>query len=221
MMPFFTRSLHTLRQPFRTALSLPLCAINFVSTPAGNKRLSSTHLSTLVPANLSIRSLAALTLCFAATGCGSLFNEGAAAGAGVGGAAIASTITKNAAVASGIGLGALAGAQAGVKYVEKNVHNDQQNEIAAAAGPLSVGEVGHWSSHHFVKLEPDEAGRVTVSRVITSSNDLDCKEIVFSVDGMTKKVPTSAFYVATICRDGAQWRWASAEPATQRWGALQ
>ena len=221
MMPFFARSLHTHRQPLVTAFSKHLRAIG-IGLPHGAKTLPLvSNLPALSVANLSVRSLAALTLCFAATGCGSLFNEGAAAGAGVGGAAIASTITRNAAVASGIGLGALAGAQAGVKYVEKNTHRDEQNEISAVAGPLAVGEVGRWASHHFVKLEPDEAGRVTVSRVISSTNDLDCKEIVFSVDGMKKKVPTSAFYVATICRDGTQWKWASAEPATQRWGALQ
>lgn len=161
-----------------------------------------------------------LALCLSVSGCGSLFNEGAAAGAGVGGALVASKITNNAAVASGIGLGALAGAQAGVKYVEKNTHADEQNAIAAAAGPLAVGQVAQWKSHHFIQLDPNEAGRVTVSRVISAAS-LDCKEIVFSVDGMKKQTPTSAFYVATICRDGEQWKWASAEPATERWGSLQ
>lgn len=221
MMPFFVRSLHTHWQPLRTACSQYFLANKIGMTPTTNTPNAVANALGITAAKMSVRSIAALALCFAATGCGSLVNEGAAAGAGVGGAAIASTITNNAAVASGIGLGALAGAQAGVKYVEKNLHRDQQNEIAAIAGPMSVGEVGHWSSHHFVKLEPDAAGRVTVSRVIVSSSDLECKEIVFSVDGMKKKEPTSAFYVATICRDGTQWKWASAEPATQRWGALQ
>jgi hypothetical protein len=105
-------------------------------------------------------------------------------------------------------------------YVEKKTHRDQQDEIAAVAGPLAVGQVAAWNSHHFVKLEPDEGGRVTVSRTI-SANTLDCKEIVFSVDGVKEKAPVSAFYIATICRDGTQWKWASAEPATERWGSLQ
>jgi hypothetical protein len=63
---------------------------------------------------------------------------------------------------------------------------------------------------------------VTVSRMI-STGALDCKEIVFSVDAeATKDKPaSSAFYVASICRDGNAWKWASAEPATERWGALQ
>jgi hypothetical protein len=45
------------------------------------------------------------------------------------------------------------------------------------------------------------------------------KEIVFSVDKTaTKNVPASStFYVASICRDGNAWKWASVE----RWGNLQ
>jgi hypothetical protein len=30
-----------------------------------------------------------------------------------------------------------------------------------------------------------------------------------------------AFYTANVCLDGKQWKWASAEPATERWGSLQ
>ncbi len=63
-------------------------------------------------------------------------------------------------------------------------------------------------------------GEVTVSRVI-SSGALDCKEIVFSVESGGALAPDRTFYTAAICRDGAAWRWASAEPATERWGALQ
>ncbi|CAM8789269.1 hypothetical protein NCM_04858 [Burkholderia pseudomallei] len=63
---------------------------------------------------------------------------------------------------------------------------------------------------------------MTVSRLI-SVGPLDCKEIVFSVDTDAKgnEAAQSGFYVATICRDGPAWKWASAEPATGRWGALQ
>ncbi len=80
-----------------------------------------------------------------------------------------------------------------------------------------------WAAVHTVPIESDEKGRVTVSRVV-STGTLDCKEIVFSVDtGATKDHPAdSGFYLASICRDGqTTWKWASAEPATPRWGALQ
>jgi hypothetical protein len=164
--------------------------------------------------------LASTVACLSMTGCSSLFSEGAATGAGIGGTVLASKVTRNATVASGIGLGVLAAAQAGVKYVEKDYHGDQQDQIAEIAGPLPVGQVAHWESRHTIELEPDEVGKVTVDRVI-SVGELNCKEIVFSVDGVKDEKPHSAFFVATICRDAAKWKWASAEPATERWGSLQ
>lgn len=156
------------------------------------------------------------------SGCSSVYTESASAGAGIAGAALAAKVTRNAAVATGIGLGAVAAAKAGVQYSERVVHRNTQNTIAAAAGPLAVGSVAAWNTKHTVPLDPDEHGRVTVSRAI-STGALDCKEIVFSVDEEAKKdkPASSAFYVASICRDGAAWKWASAEPATERWGALQ
>ncbi len=158
----------------------------------------------------------------ALSGCSSLYSEGATAGAGIAGAALAAKVTSNAAVATGIGLGALAAARAGVQYSERVVHTKTQDSIARIAGPLDVGAIAPWSVTHSVPIEDDEHGRVTVSRTI-SAGALDCKEIVFSVDQTaTKNVPaSSAFYVASICRDGDNWKWASAEPATERWGALQ
>jgi hypothetical protein len=153
-------------------------------------------------------------------GCTSLLAEGAATTAGVSGTAIAGAVTSNATVASGIGFGVLAASQAGVKAVERDFHGDQQDRIAGVAGLLKVGQVGHWASHHAIPLEPNEAGRVTVSRLIGGA-DLSCKEIVFTVDEAREQATVSSFYVATICKDAAKWRWASAEPATARWGALQ
>lgn len=154
------------------------------------------------------------------TGCTSLLSEGAATIAGVSGSAVAGSVTKNAAVASGIGFGVLAASRAGVKAVERDYHGDQQDLIAGVAGALAVGQVGRWESRHRIPIEPDQGGRVTVSRAIGAA-DLRCKEIVFSVDDVKDRATVSAFYVATICQDAATWRWASAEPATARWGSLQ
>jgi hypothetical protein len=180
----------------------------------GAQRMSVSALSVLV--SLVVVATASLS------GCNSVYSEGATAGAGIAGAAIASSVTNNAAVATGIGLGAVAAARAGVQYSQRVVHRDTQDRIAQAAGPLDVGAVSPWSVTHSVPIEDDEHGRVTVSRTI-STGALDCKEIVFSVDKTaTQNVPAStAFYVASICRDGAAWKWALAEPATERWGALQ
>jgi len=164
----------------------------------------------------------AVAISSALSGCSSVYSEGATAGAGVAGAALAAKVTRNAAVATGIGLGAVAAARAGVQYSERVVHKNTQDGIAKIAGPLDVGAIAPWSVTHSVPIEDDEHGRVTVSRTI-STGALDCKEIVFSVDQTaTQNVPaSSAFYVASICRDGDNWKWASAEPATERWGALQ
>ncbi|WP_245004412.1 hypothetical protein [Paraburkholderia sacchari] len=167
-------------------------------------------------------TLLAAVASLACSACSSLYSEGAQAGAGIAGAAVASKVTSNAAVATGIGLGAVAAAKAGVQYSERVVHRNTQDSIAKAAGPLDVGGVAPWSISHSFPIEDDAHGRVTVSRTI-STGALDCKEIVFSVDQDATKdaAASSAFYVASVCRDGETWKWASAEPATDRWGALQ
>lgn len=153
------------------------------------------------------------------SGCGSLLTEGSAAGAGVAGAGIAGAITNNASATAAIGLGVNAAALSGLKALEKRVHQSEQEAIATAAGPLGVGVSAHWSISHKVRIEANEHGELTVSRLI-QAGDLDCKEVIFSVD-TTDKVQKRAFYVTTVCRDGVTWRWAAAEPATRRWGALQ
>jgi hypothetical protein len=153
-------------------------------------------------------------------GCSSLLTEGASAGAGIGGASIAHSIGANGAVTAGVGIGTQAAAMAGVQYVEKRVHKTEQDAIAQIAGTLPVGQVAHWSISHSLPIEDDEQGEVTVSRVIAVA-PLDCKEIVFSVETTGNNLTQRAFYIASVCRDGTTWRWATAEPATERWGSLQ
>jgi hypothetical protein len=167
-------------------------------------------------------AIATLAAVFAVTasGCGSLLDTGSAELAGIAGAGIAGAVTDNGAVATGIGLGVQAVARAGVQYAQRRVHASVQDEIARAAGPLNVGEVGDWEINPAANVEPHQKGRVTVSRLI-SSQALQCKEAVFSVDRVVHAKPQSAFYVAIVCQDGAKWKWASAEPSTDRWGALQ
>jgi hypothetical protein len=162
-----------------------------------------------------------LLICAAAlSGCGSVLTATTSDVAGIAGAGAASAITKSPTAAAGIGLGIASGANAGLQFVERDVHQAEQDRIAEAAGPLDPGVVGHWSVAHKIPIEDDEHGDLVVTRLIGSS-DFNCKEIVFSVDTTEKKVPHRAFYTATVCRDGTAWKWASAEPATARWGALQ
>ena len=156
-----------------------------------------------------------------ASGCSSLLSAGSAELAGISGAALAGAVTNNAALATGIGLGTQAVGRSSLQYAQRQVRRAAQDRIAEVAGELEVGAVTSWRSDHRLPLERDEQGRVTVSRVISTAG-LHCKEVVFSVDATDQQgEPRSGFYVAAVCRDGARWRWASAEPATERWGALQ
>jgi hypothetical protein len=167
-----------------------------------------------------IRYLPLLACAAALSGCGSVLTATTSDVAGIAGAGAASAITKSPTAAAGIGLGVAAGANAGLQYVERDVHRAEQDRIAQAAGPLTPGQVGHWNVSHKIPIEDDEHGDLVVTRLIGSS-DFNCKEIVFSVDTIEKKQPQRSFYTATVCQDGPTWKWASAEPATARWGALQ
>jgi hypothetical protein len=157
-----------------------------------------------------------LTVLLGLSGCGPLLTEGASDAAGVASAGAASSVTKNAAVAAAVGLGAQSVALEGVHYLERRVHRAEQDAIASAAGPLQPGVVASWSIKHSLPIEDNEQGQLVVSRVI-GGGALFCKEIVFSVDTSKRR----AFYVATVCRNNNTWNWASAEPAVPRWGGLQ
>ncbi|HVY15140.1 MAG TPA: hypothetical protein VHB27_07935 [Rhodopila sp.] len=140
--------------------------------------------------------------------------------AGIAGAGISGAVTKDPTVAAGIGLGIASAANAGLQYAERVVHGKEQDRIAAVAGVLPPGQVGQWSVSHDIPIEDDEHGDLVVTRVI-GGPDFHCREIVFSVDTLKKKVLSRAFYTATVCQDGQTWKWATAEPATARWGSLQ
>jgi hypothetical protein len=162
-----------------------------------------------------------LFLCACAlSGCGSVLTATTADVAGIAGAGVAGAVTKSPAAAAGIGLGIAAGANAGLQILERDIHGAEQDQIAQAAGLLPPGKVGRWNVTHRIPIEDDEHGDLVVTRLVGSA-DFNCKEIVFSVDTIEKKVPNRAFYTATVCQDGPKWKWASAEPATARWGSLQ
>jgi len=156
----------------------------------------------------------------ALSGCGSFLSATTGDVAGIAGAGIANAVTKTPAVATGIGLGIGAAAGAGLAYAERRVHHIEQDRIATAAGPLRTGQVAPWSVHHRIPIEADEHGQVTVTGE-TGGTGVRCKAIVFSVAAIENGVPDPSFYTASICGSGHVWRWASAEPATERWGALQ
>ena len=181
-----------------------------------NIRFESPRRATPARVVLAVIATAALL-----SGCNSLYSEGATAGAGIAGAAIASRspTTPPSRRASASAPSPVRGRVSSTRSGSRTVTPRNRSRRLRA---LDVGGVAPWSTHHSFPIEDDEQGRVTVSRMI-SIGPLDCKEIVFAVDTPAKpdKAAQSSFYVATICRDGPVWKWASAEPATERWGALQ
>lgn len=172
------------------------------------------------PPRALLASLGLVVLMPFLSACSALLAEGASAGAGIGAAAIANAAGAGPRGTTAIGLGAQAGARAGVQYIQRQAHLVAQNSIARAAGPLPVGGVARWSVRHRFPVEPDESGEVTVTRAF-GAGTISCREIVFSVETTEDGQLRRAFYTAHICLDGDIWRWASAEPATERWGSLQ
>jgi uncharacterized protein YceK len=172
------------------------------------------------PRRMPVVPTLALFGLLALSGCGAVLTQTTADVSGIAGAGLANAVTKDAAVATGIGLGIRSVASIGLGYVERRVHAAEQDRIAEAAGPLPPGGVATWRVVHRVPIEGDEHGEVSVVRDI-GGDAFACKEIVFSIDAVRDRRPLRSFYTATVCRDGAVWRWASAEPATERWGALQ
>ena len=179
------------------------------------------------------RAVLPVVLLASLAGCGSVLTEGSSDAAGLAGAGIAGAITKDATVGAAIGLGVRSVASFGLQYAERGVHRAEQDRIAAAAGALPENGAGMWSVSHAVAIEPDEHGELVVTRIFAARPDsgagFTCKEIVFSVDrgkpaantAQPGPAPARGFYTATVCLDGDRWKWASAEPAVERWGNLQ
>ncbi|CAN0622618.1 conserved exported protein of unknown function [Burkholderia multivorans] len=146
----------------------------------------------------------------ALSGCGSV---GAASGALAG--AATGLVTANPAVGIGVGIAVQSATDEAVKRTMRQLHQNQQDAIAHAAGGLAVGEVRTWKVSNAIPLENGE-GDVRVMRAYSTPLAL-CKEIAFSV----KDGARADWYFASVCQQGPRWKWASAEPAVDRWGNLQ
>jgi hypothetical protein len=159
-------------------------------------------------------ALAATAACVTMSGCGSI---GAATGAVAGVATGA--VTSNPAIGFGVGIAVQAATDEVVKRTMKSLHQDQQVMIAVTAGISQVGETRPWMVKHTLPVENGH-GEVRVLREFNSAL-ANCKEFAFSVvDGDEAKSPAQ-WYVATACQQTSGWKWASAEPAVDRWGNLQ
>jgi hypothetical protein len=129
------------------------------------------------------------------------------------------TVTANPAVGIGVGIAVQAATDEAVKRYMRRLHRDQQDQMAQLVGGLSVDATAPWQVKHFLPLE-NGRGQVRVTRAFDTAL-AHCKEFVFSVmDGDGPNAP-AWWFVANACQQDQGWKWASAEPAVTRWGALQ
>jgi hypothetical protein len=204
------------------ALSLPrrrneraLSALRFVDA-AHATLVPRTPAATL--AGNRLRLVLAGALCVGASlltsGCSSV---GAVSGAAAGVAS--GLVTTNPAVGIGVGIAVQAATDEAVNRYMRTMHTDQQNMIAALAGAMPVGETRPWAVKHTLPIENGH-GQVRVTRAFSSALAL-CKDFVFSVQDGDGPNAHEDWYTASACQQDKGWKWASAEPAVERWGNLQ
>ncbi|SDD11645.1 hypothetical protein [Paraburkholderia lycopersici] len=166
------------------------------------------------PARLVVLAALCAGAALAASGCASI---GAASGAAA--AAATGIVTANPAVGIGVGIAVQAATDEAVGRFMKNMHADQQALIAETAGRLPVGGMDIWRIKHPLPVENGH-GQVRVTRAFANALTL-CKDFVFSVQDGDKADAPEQWFTASACQDPSGWKWATAEPAVERWGTLQ
>jgi hypothetical protein len=164
------------------------------------------------PVSASTR-IAILALAASLSGCSVIGDISGAVAAIATGAATANPI-----VGIGVGVAVKAGMDTAGKHVSRSRKRNEHDAIAAAVAEAGVGETRPWSVDQ--RVTGDAHGEVRVVRVIESSLAV-CKEVVFSVVETSDEPASPAWFWTTVCRDGARWTWAAAEPAVDRWLTLQ
>jgi hypothetical protein len=176
------------------------------------------YVETDTPTSRPVKLIALAALCagiaLAASGCSSI---GAASGAAA--AAATGIVTANPAVGIGVGIAVQAATDEAVGRFMKSMHADQQELIAETAGRLPVGGMDIWRIKHQLPVENGH-GQVRVTRAFSNALTL-CKEFVFSVQDGEKADAPEQWFTASACQDQSGWKWATAEPAVERWGTLQ
>ncbi len=127
----------------------------------------------------------------------------------------AGVASGNPAVGFAVGVAVDAGANYAVNAYGRAHQGAEQDAIAAIAGTLPIGSAADWKIEHTIPIG-NEHGRLHVVREIGSAL-ASCREIMFSVIEDTNQ----RWFDAAVCKQADQWKWASAEPAVERWGYLQ
>jgi hypothetical protein len=133
--------------------------------------------------------------------------------------AIAGVGTGSPAIGFAVAVATDAGANYIVRYIGRTRQGAEQDAIAQVAGDLPVGTEAAWKIEHTIPIG-DEHGQLRVTRTIDSPL-ATCKELAFSVDEGKGEKATRSWYTTDICKQAETWKWASAEPAVERWGFLQ
>jgi hypothetical protein len=170
-----------------------------------------------------LRAAIAVALC-ASTG--TLISGCSSASLGAAGGAAAGTatgiVTANPAIGIGVGIAVQAVTTESINRYYRVMHGDQQNVIAALVGTMKVGDTRPWNVKHTLPIENGH-GQIRVTRAFSSAL-ADCKEFAFSVADGDEATSPEHWYTAAACQmqqDKRWWKWASAEPAVDRWGNLQ
>jgi len=138
--------------------------------------------------------------------------------AGVAGGAAAGAATGNVGIGIAVGIGVSAGGNFLANYIARVRAGAEQDVIAETAGALPVGGEGAWVIHHTIPIGNEHGDLWVIDAIDTSL--VACKEVVFSVGDGGAAAPRN-LYTVDVCRDPKGWKWATAEPAVERWGSLQ
>ena len=161
-------------------------------------------------------ALPVLACCLLAAGCQS---AGAISGAVVGASTGAATV--NPVVGYVTAAAVDSGVEALQKYIARVRQNAEQDAIVEAVGTMQPGVRRKWKIVHDIPMFDDEHGDMSVVRVIDTPI-VQCREVLFTVEaGGTAHLRRTPYVTAACRQDGGGWKWAEAEPATERWGYLQ
>jgi hypothetical protein len=131
--------------------------------------------------------------------------------------ALTGAATTNPAVGYAVGVSVKAVTDATIQYVMRNIQRGEQDSIVRVAGGLTPGQVAPWKAEHSLPFGYGDAeGTVQVVRLIDTPL-ARCREVAIGIG----KGEDAATIIATSCEQERGWKWANAEPAVERWGALQ
>lgn len=124
----------------------------------------------------------------------------------------------NPAVGAAVGVGTRAAADYGLRYVSRRWHTTEQDSLAATMGAMEVGEVRRWEVRHDLPFG-NAQGELRLVRAFDTPL-ARCKEALFSVAPGESVEAKRQWFVTSACEQAEGWKWAAAEPATERWGSL-